>query len=46
MNASTNIYRALKGKARRLLLAGELDRYLKTLRHMHELRRSGGAAMA
>ncbi|HRO99623.1 MAG TPA: hypothetical protein PLN54_09345 [Flavobacteriales bacterium] len=46
MNAPIDIYRALKSKARRLLLAGDLDRYLLTLRRMHELRRSGGTAMA
>jgi len=46
MNAPIDIYRALKSKARRLLLAGDLDRYLLTLRRMHELRRSGSSAMA
>ncbi len=46
MKAPIDLYRRLKLQAKRLLLAGEVDRYMDTLRRLHELRRSGGAAMA
>ncbi|MBL7981657.1 MAG: hypothetical protein JNL52_07575 [Flavobacteriales bacterium] len=46
MKAPINLYRSLKLQAKRLLLAGDVDRYMDTLRRLHELRRSGGAAMA
>ncbi len=45
MKAPIDLYRSLKLQAKRLLLAGDVDRYMDILRRLHELRRAGGAAM-
>lgn len=41
MKSPKHLYGQLKFEARQLLLKGELERYLTTLRAMHELRVAG-----
>ena len=40
------LYRKLKRQARQLLLNGDLERYLRTLRELHELRGTVTGRMA
>ena len=38
MNAPKEIYLKLKRRARRLLMQGDVDSYMRTLRALHDLR--------
>ena len=37
MKTPIDIYRSMKHKAKRLLLKGDLERYMRTLRTLHEM---------
>jgi hypothetical protein len=38
MEPNVNLYDQLKRRAKRLLLAGDVERYLRTLGRLHDLR--------
>ena len=46
MEPTANIYAQLKCRAKRLLLAGDVERYLRTLGHLHALRAVSRPGMA
>lgn len=46
MNYAANRYEKLKNAARRLMLAGEVDRYMHALRLMQGLRTGGPVGQA
>lgn len=45
MNTPNTLYSTLKRRAKFLLLTGDVERYLHTLRRLHELRPRTGVAM-
>jgi hypothetical protein len=46
MEPTANIYAQLKYRAKRLLLAGDVERYLRTLGRLHALRAASRPGMA